>query len=85
MLCHSTLSSWYDCKTILFSLSLFLLPIYWYALSFEDYHHWSASLECEKGNMSRRNEKDELDKLEVRKTEGSKEGKRQRDIINVLV
>ena len=80
MLCHSTLSSWYDCKTILFSLSLLLLPIYWYALSFEDYHHWSASFECEKGN-----EKDELDKLEVRKTEGSKEGKRQRDIINVLV
>ena len=29
--------------------------------------------------MSRRNEKDELDKQEIRETEGSKEGERQRD------
>ena len=40
MLCQSTLSSWYDFKTILFSL--LLLSIYWFALSFEDYHHWNA-------------------------------------------
>ena len=30
-----------------------------------------SPLECETGNISRRNEKDELDKLGVRKTEGS--------------
>ena len=43
MLCQSTLSSWYDFETILFSL--LLLSIYWFALSFEDYHHWNVRRE----------------------------------------
>ena len=33
--------------------------------------------------MSRRNEKDDLDKEEIRKTEGSKDGERQMDRRNV--
>ena len=65
MLCQSTLSSWYDFKTILFSL--LLLSIYWFALSLEDYHHWNAR----QGILVEEMKKDELNKLEVRKTEGS--------------
>ena len=46
-----------------------LLPIYWFALSFEDFHQWSVRLK-----ILEKNEKDEFEQRELRKTEGRKDG-----------
>ena len=41
-----------------FSEAKLLLPVYWYALNFEDHRQWSAR----EGNGSRSIQKDELEK-----------------------
>ena len=48
ILCRAMMDGWSDYVLIAastcFLFAFLLLPIYWYALSFEDFHQWSARL-----------------------------------------